>query len=85
VELSYISICFRNLSFSVCRYSVNLSYASSPSDHTLSGATIGELFNKQVEATPDRDMIVFSRDNVRLTYQQFKSKVRYSITFYCYL
>ncbi|KAF6035324.1 ACSF2 [Bugula neritina] len=65
----------RNLSSSVCRYSVNLSYASSPSDHTLSGATIGELFNKQVEATPDRDMIVFSRDNVRLTYQQFKSKM----------
>ena len=52
-----------------------MSYESSSSKHSLLGATIGELLQKQVEKTPDRDMVVFSQDGVRLTFSQFKKKV----------
>ena len=57
-----------------CRYS-SLSYDSCKSDHTLNGSTISTLFHEQVVKHPDRDMVIFTRDNVRLTYQQAKEKV----------
>ena len=61
---------------STCRTaSVALSYGSAKSNHTLDGSTIRDAFIRQVEATPDREMVVFSRDNIRLTFEQFFEKV----------
>lgn len=53
------------------------SYDSSTSGHSLLGVTIGELLQKQVERVPDREMVIFSRDGIRLTFSQFKEKVRF--------
>ena len=70
---------------SQARSTLTASYACSKSVHALNGDTIGVLLNRQVERYPDRDMIVFHKDKKRLTYSEFKQKVRKIIIFFCIL
>ena len=56
--------------------STAISYVSARSEHELVGETIGELYTREVEKQPDKDMVVFSQSGIRLTYEQFKKKVR---------
>ncbi len=52
-----------------------LSYACGTADFPLLGLTIGELLNRIAEKYPDNEAIVSPKQNIRLTYRQFREAV----------
>lgn len=66
---SYIFIFFRK------RYYSKISYNYGNSNKGLIGKTIGQLLEERVEKHPDKEAVIVSRDNIRLTFEQLLEQV----------
>lgn len=53
----------------------NISYNFGASNKPLIGKTIGQLLEEKAELHPDKDAVIVSQDNVRLTFEQLLEQV----------
>ena len=54
---------------------ITTSYVSGASEHPLIGATVGQLFARQAEATPDLEALVSAHQGVRYSYRELAEQV----------
>lgn len=72
VSNSYITVTRRTLASTSSLHS--LSYRQADPSVPLLGKTIGQLVDETAEKFPSREYLVFSRDNVRRTFSQFREE-----------